>query len=680
MAHLFEEGFTQNREISWLRYNERVLDEALDETVPLFERLNFVSIFASNLDEFFQVRVGGLITDDKLGDDELDVRSGMNPDEQLRAIFDMIPPLMKKKDYIYDYLDNKLKEEGLVRLSVEELTQQEIINTKVFFHEVLKPELKPIILDERERLPELESSQLYFICRLTSDNVNKFALVKISNKLPALYVLQEGKSEKKPLRYILTEDIIRATIPALFTPFDTAEIVGISICKNSELATQEESSDQLKDMKRIVEKRNHADPDMLMIDRSLSKELGLFLLDNLELIPSQVYLTSRVSYRYIGELEDNIPLKIKDKLCYKPFEQFNQLSIRKENVINLVKHEDLLTFYPFESMDPLLSLLKEAAVHPKVKEIRITIYRLSSHPTIVDHLLEAVNNGKKVKVLMELRARFDESANIDWAEKLDEAGCKVYFGDEKYKVHSKLCQVVIKDHGEKRYITQVATGNYNEKSCKRYTDFSLITYDQRIGRDADEFFEDVFKGKEGKYEHLLTAPKNLKTTLLKYIRREAKKGEDGRIFFKCNSVTDEDIIEALMEASCEGCKIRMIVRGVCCILPGVELCTENIKVVNVVGRFLEHSRVYVFGSGKDEVMYISSADLMKRNMEKRVEIACPIYDKANRTRIMDIMSLNYHDNVKGRKLKYDGKYAHKKKKNPEINSQELFLKNICISK
>ncbi len=680
MSRLFEEGFTQNREISWLRYNERVLDEALDESVPLFERLGFVSIFASNLDEFFQVRVGELITDDKLGDDELDVRSGMNAEEQLKAIYAMIPPLMKKKDYIYDYLDNKLKDAGLMRLSVDQLSQQELVKTKLFYYETVKPKLKPILLDARQPMPELESNQQYFVCVLRSDSSYKIALIKFGSDIPAILVLQEGKSEKKPLRYILTEDLVKAVLPREFRPFGVSELAIISICRNSELASEDSSKDMLKSMKKTIERRSHADPDMMVTDSKLSAALEKYLLNKLELQQSQVYTTSRVSLRYIDELEDHIPAKLKDKLCYKSLEQFNQLSLRNDAVMNLVKKEDILSFYPFESMDPFLSLLKEAAVHPKVKEIRITIYRLASHPLIVDYLLEAVRNGKKVKVLMELRARFDEANNIEWAKKLKEAGCNIYFGNEDYKVHSKLCQIVLKEKGEKRYITQVSTGNYNEKSCKRYTDFSLITYDQRIGRDADDFFDSLFKGDVCSCKHLLAAPTNMKTTLIKYIRREAKKGPDGRIFFKCNSVTDEDIIEALMEASCVGCKIRMIVRGVCCILPGVELCTENIKIVNVVGRFLEHSRVYVFGSGADEVMYISSADLMKRNLEKRIEIACPIYDKNLRHRIKEIMSLNYHDNVKGRKLRSNGKYAMKKKLSPAINSQQILLNTICIEK
>ena len=680
MSNLFEEGFTQNREISWLRYNERVLDEAMDESVPLFERLGFVSIFASNLLEFFQVRVGELITDDKLGDDELDVRSGMNAEEQLKAIYAMIPPLMKKKDYIYDYLDNKLADAGLARLSVDQMDQSEFVKAKIFYYETIKPKLKPILLDPNQEMPELESDKQYFACLLKSDRLYKVALIKFDDEIPAILVLQEGKSEKKPLRYVLTEDIIKAVLPVEFRPFAISELAVFSICKNNELPGDEPSGDMLKSMKKTIEERRHADPDMMMTDSKLYGPLMEFLLNKLELLPSQVYTTSRVSLRYIDELSDCIPPKLKDKLCYKDFEQFNQLSLRNDSVINLVRKEDILSFYPFESMDPFLNLLKESAVNPKVKEIRITIYRLASHPLIVDYLLEAVRNGKKVKVLMELRARFDEAKNIEWAKKLKEAGCNIYFGNEDYKVHAKLCQIVLKEKGEKRYITQVATGNYNEKTCSKYTDFSLITYDQRIGKDADEFFDSLFKGELCNCKHLLSAPTNMKATLIKYIRREAKKGRDGRIFFKCNSVTDEDIIEALMEASCVGCKIRMIVRGVCCILPGVELCTENIKVVNVVGRFLEHSRVYVFGSGADEVMYISSADLMKRNLDKRIEVACPIYNKNLRHRIKEIMSLNYHDNVKGRKLKSNGKYAMKKKLEPKINSQEILLDTICIDK
>lgn len=678
MAKLFEEGFTQNREISWLRYNERVLEEAFDETVPLFERLNFISIFTSNLEEFFQVRVGSLISDDENGDDSIDIKSGMNPAEQLEAIYEMIPKLLARKDEAYRLIDSELKAKGLNRLSVTELRRDEAKKAADFFKEKIRDRISPIIIKADDEFPMLESNKPYILSRLESSNDGFYAIAEIPSDVEKILVFYEGIHAGGEVRYIVTEDLVKTILPQLFSPFKPVETVGIAITRNGDVPADTDSKNMLKEMKSVVERRRTTDPDKLIVDTKLSSRLEEYLLSVFDLAPSQVYIASRTSYSYISDVRDIIPEWLSEKLCYEAFTPFNQLKLRNRPVMEIVKEEDILSSYPYDSMDPFLELLREASTHKKVKEIRMTIYRLSSHPIIVEHLLEAVKNGKKVKVLIELRARFDEERNIDWAEKLSEAGCKVYYGDEKYKVHSKLCQIVIDDGDDKKYISQVSTGNYNEKSAKLYTDFSLITYDQRIGKDVDDFFEDVFKNKEGEYKHILTSPKTMQDTLVKLIRREADKGKDGRIFIKVNSVTDVRLIEELMEASCKGCVIRMIVRGICCILPGVEYCTENISVVNVVGRFLEHSRVYVFGEGEDEVMYIASADLMTRNMTKRVELACPVYNTSLRNRIKAVLYLNYIDNVKGRVLTSDGTYKKKPAGNKKTDSQQMLMKQSQV--
>lgn len=678
MAKLFEEGFTQNREISWLRYNERVLEEAFDETVPLFERLNFISIFTSNLEEFFQVRVGSLISDDENGDDSIDIKSGMNPAEQLEAIYEMIPKLLARKDEAYRLIDSELKAKGLKRLSVTELRRDEAKKAADFFKEKIRDRISPIIIKADDEFPMLESNKPYILSRLESSNDGFYAIAEIPSDVEKILVFDEGIHAGGEVRYIVTEDLVKTILPQLFSPFKPVETVGIAITRNGDVPADKDSKNMLKEMKSVVERRRTTDPDKLIVDTKLSSSLEDYLLPIFDLAPSQVYIASRTSYSYISDVRDIIPEWLSEELCYEAFTPFNQLKLRNRPVMEIVKEEDILSSYPYDSMDPFLELLREASTHKKVKEIRMTIYRLSSHPIIVEHLLEAVKNGKKVKVLIELRARFDEERNIDWAEKLSEAGCKVYYGDEKYKVHSKLCQIVIDDGDDKKYISQVSTGNYNEKSAKLYTDFSLITYDQRIGKDVDDFFEDVFKNKEGEYKHILTSPRTMQDTLVKLIRREADKGKDGRIFIKVNSVTDVRLIEELMEASCKGCVIRMIVRGICCILPGVEYCTENISVVNVVGRFLEHSRVYVFGEGEDEVMYIASADLMTRNMTKRVELACPIYNTSLRNRIKAVLYLNYIDNVKGRVLTSDGTYKKKPAGNKKTDSQQMLMKQSQV--
>ncbi len=677
MARLYEEGFTQNREISWLRYNERVLDEALDPSVPLFERLNFISIFCSNLEEFFQVRVGSLITDDDSGDDSIDSRSGMSAAQQLDAIYRIMPVLFEKMDFAYRKVDAELKEAGIVRLDIGQLTAEELKNALNVYQQY-KSGFSINIIKKPEDMPMLNNSGSYYISRLKSDTGTFFALVERDSSVPSIYVLDDGMLPGHQLRYIVTDDLVKAIIPQLYKPFEEAETICFSITRNGDVQADENADSMMEEMKSIVDKRLTSAPDKLLADAQISASMKAFLIETFKLEERQIYYAERASFSYVGDLKDVLSDDYKARLCYRPFTPFNQLKLKNQPVMEFIKNEDLLSAYPFDSMDPLLELLREAGENPSVKEIRMTIYRLSSHPIIVEHLLNAVSNGKKVKLLIELRARNDEAKNIDWAEKLSEAGCNIYFGDSKYKVHSKLCQIVLNENGEKKYISQVSTGNYNEKSAKSYTDFSLITYDQRIGKDVNEFFEDVFKNKECKYDHILTSPKTMHDTVIKLIKREAEKGRKGRIFIKVNAVTDEKLIEALMEASCAGCKIKMIVRGICCILPGVEFCTENIEIVSLVGRLLEHSRVYLFGEGDDEIMYISSADFMTRNMLKRVELACPIYNRKIRERIKAILYLNLIDNVKGRVMRSDGTYAQKPDSGKKTDSQEMLMKQSQV--
>ena len=680
MADLFEEGFTQNREISWLRYDERVLDEALDESVPLFERLNFISIFVSNLEEFFKVRVGSLIGEDDEGDEERDSRSGMTAGQQLEAIHAMIPLLLEKKDLALAIVERKLAAAGIERVEYSELNGNERSMCTYFFRETVVRKIKTAVISPDQPLPYLDENRPYIISRLVAEDGDRYGIVDFPEELPKILVLDPGISESSNLRYILTEDVIKMHINNLFAPFQAIEIFTIDIARNAEVETEEDTGDQLSEMKEIVEKRKYSAPDKLIADGEMSYRMTEYLRKALKLDAMQIFRTTRIDFGYVGEVEDAIPERLRASMCFAPFQPFNQLNLscgHYNSVIDRIKHEEILSCYPYDSMDPFLDLLKEASADESVKSISMTIYRLASQPKIVEYLTQAAANGKKVKVLMELRARFDEAKNIDWSEKLKACGCKVYFGDEKYKVHSKLCQIVLEgSDGEDKYITHLSTGNFNEKTAKKYTDISLITYDQRIGRDADEFFRDVFKNKEGKYDHLLTSPKTMQDEIVHLIRKEASKGKDGRIFIKVNSVTDVRIIEELMEASCAGCRIRMIVRGICCILPGVEFCTENIQIVSLVGRLLEHSRVYIFGEGKDEKMYISSADIMTRNMTKRVELACPIYNESFRKRIKSILYLNFMDNVKGRMMTPQGIYVKKSDEGPRIDSQQMLIDSI----
>ena len=660
---LYEEGFTQNREISWLRYNERVLEEALDDTVPLFERLRFIAIFVSNLEEFFKVRVGSLLGEDDEGDDLIDEKSGMTAAEQLRRIHDLVPGLLMKKDMAYGLVESKLAEAGVIRLEAWQLSDEERGRCFDFFRDEIKDSLKVKVLDAGEPMPDIDEDRPYIMAALDAELEDKFGLIDIPRSLPFIKVLP-GES----FRYVLTEDIIRMFADTLFVPFVPLELHVIDIARNAEASGGTDSANTAGEMRDALRRRKYGPADKLISDGRLGKALRAYFVRALDLDERQMFTTTRIDFTYVEELEKLLPADLKPNITYKPVIPVDQTGNIRGNIIDMVKKRDLLSSYPQDSMDLFLGLLREASFSPDVSEIRITIYRLASNPKIVDYLIYAARTGKRVRVVLELRARFDEEKNLAWAEKLSAAGCRVYYGTENYKVHSKMCQIVFERAGkegrsEKKYITQISTGNYNEKTARQYTDLSIITYDQEIGKAASRLFKDICRDRVAKrdrsYAPLAVSPLSMREELLKLIRRETKKGKSGKIFFKINSLTDEEMIEALMEASCAGCQVRMIVRGICCLLPGIEGCTENVCIVNKVGRFLEHSRVYIFGAGIDEVMYISSADLMKRNLDRRVEVASPVKSGKIRDRIRTIMYDVYCDMEKGRVMLPDGSYAHK---------------------
>ena len=444
----------------------------------------------------------------------------------------------------------------------------------------------------------------------------------------------------------------------------------MDIARNAEAEGGTDSANTAGEMRDALKRRKHGPADKLICDGHPGKALRAYFSRALNLDERQMFTTTRIDFSYVDELENLIPPEVRAKLTYEPHIPQDQTKKLSSDIMDIVKKRDMLSSYPQDSMDLFLGLLREASFSHYVSEIRITIYRLASNPKIVDYLIYAARTGKRVRVILELRARFDEEKNLAWADKLTAAGCEVHYGTDRYKVHSKMCQIVLEKTGkdgstQKEYITQISTGNYNEKTAKQYTDLSLITYDQEIGKSVSKLFKDICKDrvaeKERSYAPLAVAPLSMRGELLRLIRRETVKGKAGRIFIKINSLTDEEMIEALMEASCAGCQVRMIVRGICCLLPGVEGCTENVCIVNKVGRFLEHSRVYIFGAGIDEVMYISSADLMKRNLDRRVEVACPVKSGKIRDRIRAVMYDVYCDMEKGRVLLPDGTYAVKPK-------------------
>ena len=662
---LYEEGFTQNREISWLRYNERVLEEALDDSVPLFERLRFIAIFVSNLEEFFRVRVGSLLYEEDEGDDLIDEKSGMTAADQLRLIHDLVPGLMMKKDMAYGLVETRLSEAGVTRLEPWALSDEERGICFDFFRDEIKGSLLVKVLDADGPFPAVDEERPYIIATLDAELEDKFGLIDIPRNLPLIKELPGKK-----FRYVLTEDIIKMFADTLFVPFVPLELHVMDIARSTEASGGTGSANTAREMRDALRDRKYGPADKLISDGLPGKALREYLIRSLGLDGRQIFTTTRIDLSYIDQLESMLPSELKESLTYKQHIPYDQTKNIRGTIIDTVKKRDLLSSYPEDSMDLFLGLLREASFSPDVTEIRITVYRLASNPRIADYLIYAARTGKKVRVVLELRARSDEEKNLAWADKLSAAGCRVYFGTDRYKVHSKICQIVLTGTSgdgstEKNYITQISTGNYNEKTALQYTDLSLITYDREIGKAASKLFRDICRDrvaeKDRSYAPLAVSPVSMRSELLGMIRREIRKGKAGKIFFKVNSLSDKEIIEALMEASCAGCRVRLIVRGICCLLPGVEGCTENVCIVNKVGRFLEHSRVYIFGEGIDEVMYISSADLMKRNLDRRVEVACPVRSGKIKDRIRAVMYDVYCDMDKGRLMLPDGTYAVKPK-------------------
>ena len=501
-----------------------------------------------------------------------------------------------------------------------------------------------------------------------------FAVIPLPASLPEV-VLLPGSS----LRCIRTEEILFRQLPSIFSTYTVDEASAFCVTRNADVNPDDEAFEYDEDfrqkMKKVLGARRRLAPVRLEYDREISDCFLQYLCDRLSITLEQAYQTTApFKMGYVFDLEGKLPEGRRKALLYQPFHPQLPYGIRRKgSVLEQVRQRDLLLSYPFESMDPFLQLIRESASDPAVLSIKITIYRMAKHAKLVDYLCAAAENGKDVTVLIELRARFDEQHNIDWSERLEDAGCTVIYGFEEFKVHSKLCLITRREQGKIRFITQAGTGNYNEKTATMYTDLSLMTADQAIGRDANEFFKNMSIGNlEGKYHHLLVAPTSLKSSLLAEMDREIAKGPEGRILIKINSITDYGLMKKLKEASCAGVQVRMIVRGICCLLPELPGKTENIHITSIVGRFLEHSRIYCFGQGSQERMYIASADFMTRNTERRVEVACPIYDLSVRRKIHQILDACLKDTLKARQMRSDGSYCRRPPE-PPFDSQQFLL-------
>jgi len=679
-----EPSFMQNRELSWLKFNERVLQEANRIETPLLERLKFIAIFTSNLDEFFMIRVGSLTDYAILGEKYADNKTGMGAKEQLREIFNAVAPLYVIREQAYSLVVKGLVSDGVEIMKMEELSGDELIAMKELFIQDILPLLSPQIVDSRHPFPHLANKGLYIAVRLERKKGSSFGVFSVPAELDRMVFLDDGNC-----RFVLLEDLILYFADLAFDVYAVTEKNVISVTRNADLDTEEalldEDIDYRQHMKNLLKRRPRLSPVRLEMAYPASDAFIDFFRDKLKLSISQVYISYvPIDLSFCFSIERKTGCKALKRMIWPPHAPAEALP-KKGIMPRLSAGKDVLLSYPFESISPFLELIHQASEDAAVLSIKITLYRIDIHSKLAESLIRAADNGKEVIVLMELRARFDENNNIKWAQRLEEEGCRVFFGPVGYKVHCKLCLITRKEYGKIQFITQIGTGNYNEKTASQYTDLSLITANQDIGRDASGFFTDLLLGNlERDYKYLWAAPKSFKHNILEQIeeeRRKARNNESGQIIIKCNSLTDKEIIEKLAEASMDGVSISMNIRGICCLVPQIPDLTENISVVSIVGRFLEHSRIFCFGSGANSKIYISSADLMTRNTERRVEIACPILDADLRERIYYMLETMLMDNTQAWEQFADGRYIMRSQpdKSLAINSQEIFTQEAQMN-
>ena len=676
-------SYTQNRELSWLRFNNRVLDEAFDETVPLFERLKFVSIFESNLDEFLMVRVGGLSDLAELKKQPVDNKSNMTASEQVDAVMAEMPGLLTRWESIFKSIEGKLDTLGVHRAHIDSLTPEERTFVTRYFQAYVSPVISPLVIDPRHPFPNLRNGALYLACGLdgATDEESLLGLIEIPASMNRVV---EIPSPTGTYSYILLEDVILACLDSCFGSYKPLDRALIRVTRNADIDPDgegvEEEEDYRQHMKRILKKRLRLQPVVLAVSGSLEKATLKTIRKALELSRRSVFTCDiPLDLGYVFGIEGKIPEHLRNELLFTPFKpQPNPTIDMTRSIREQVLQHDKLLFYPYEAMNPFLDLVHEAAYDPECISLRITLYRVAKQSRLCESLIDAAENGKEVTVLMELRARFDEQNNIEWAERLEEAGCTVIYGSEGFKCHSKICQLTYREGMALTRLTLLGTGNFNEKTAKLYSDFMLMTAHPGIGEDANLFFRNLSLGNlRGDYRFLGVAPVGLKPLIMRGLDREIQRalaGEPARVFFKLNSLTDREVIDKIAEASCAGVRVDMIIRGISCLKPGVSGKTENVHVRSIVGRFLEHARVYAFGVDSDMV-YLSSADMMTRNTEHRVEIAFPVLDPTCRALVHEYMGMQLQDNVKARSLTSDGTWVPVECAEGEkpFNSQEALL-------
>jgi len=673
-------SFTQNRELSWLKFNLRVLEEAEDDSVPLLEQLKYISIFTSNLDEFYMVRCGSLYDLSLIDEDYVDNKTGWDAQEQLDAIYKRTTHLYKRRDEVYESVNSKLREKGIFELDFEDMTKGEVKYFKDYFLNYVFPVLSPQIIDVQHPFPHLANKSRYVMLILESKGETLFGLINVPRSLPSIVYSPEDK-----LRYILMEKIVHQYVDKVFSNYQVLFKTILSVTRNADITLSNDQIDEDEDyrgaMTKILKKRTRLAPIRLEFYRDSHKKLTKFLRKQLNLKENQVQVShTPLDMAYVYKLYEHIEkadaLKF-HTITFNPYYPRTPQIIEPGEILPQLRERDILLSYPYDSFDPFLKFLKEAANDEYVVSVQIAIYRLAQSSSVIKYLREARENGKDVTVLIELRARFDEERNIHYASMLEEAGCRVQYGFEMYKVHSKICLVTRKEGRDIQYFTQLGTGNYNEKTARLYTDMSFLTSRNDIGEDAMLYFKNMsISNINGEYDRLLVAPFKFKSRLIRMMEEqieEAEKGRPASIIMKMNSLTDREMIDMLSKASNAGVEIKLIIRGICCIIPGLPGKTENIEVTSIVGRFLEHHRIYCFGTGDDAKIYLSSGDLMTRNTEKRVEIAFPVDDSGLKDEIRNMMEVMLSDNVKARKINTAGDYERITREGEKVDAQRCLM-------
>ena len=671
-----------NRELSWLKFNERVLEEAENKKVPLCERLNFAAIYQSNLDEFFMVRVGSLVDQMLLKKDIRDNKTNLTPEEQIKKILAEVGKLNRRRNVVYDEIMEELEEYDICITDFKKMNEKESEYVKRYFQGEIAPIIFPTIVAKRQPFPFLRNKEIYAVVVLeTKSGKEKLGIIPCSSGMFKRLIELPGKRGT----YILAEEVILHYMPEIFKGYRVKAKSLIRITRNADIdadALYDEDLDYRDFMAELIKRRKKLAPVRLELTREMDGEIVDVLCDYLELDSDYVFqVQAPLDLSFVFEIQDTLrktPELFYEKRVPQKSSQFRD----GEPVFPQIREKDKLLSYPYESMKPFLNFLREAANDKEVISIKMTLYRVAKHSKIVEYLIDAAENGKEVLVLVELKARFDEENNIEWSRRLEDAGCRVIYGLDGYKVHSKLCLVTRKSEGQIEYYTQIGTGNYNEKTARLYTDLSLMTANVEIGLEAAKVFQALsMEETVDNVQHLLVAPRCLQNKVLSMIDEEiacAKEGKEAYIGLKMNSLTDKKIIDKLIEASQAGVKIDMVIRGICCLIPGVKGKTENIQVRSIVGRFLEHSRIYIFGTQEREKVYIASADFMTRNTLRRVEVATPIYDKDLKMQLEEMFITMLSDNQKARQEDSRGNYEIAEAQETPLNSQEFFYEQAYM--